>query len=56
MECFAFRSFSKTDLFLNHIPDLINMCWRTGHMPEEWYIAVVVPMYKNGNKDDCNNY
>jgi hypothetical protein len=25
-------------------------------MPEEWYIAVVVPMYKKGSKDDCNNY
>jgi hypothetical protein len=54
-ECFVFRSFSKICLFLNYIPDLINVYWRTGHMCEEWYIAVVVPMYKKGSEEDSNN-
>jgi hypothetical protein len=41
----AFRSFSRIYLLLNHMPDLMNMCCRIGHMPEEWNIAVVVSVH-----------
>jgi sorting nexin-29 len=36
--------------------DLINMCWRTGHAPEEWNVAVVTPVHKKLSRNDCNNY
>jgi hypothetical protein len=36
--------------------DLINMCWRTGHAPEEINIAVVIPVHKKGSRNDCGNY
>jgi hypothetical protein len=36
--------------------DLINVCLRTGHAPEEWNIAVVTPIHKKGSRNDCSNY
>lgn len=36
--------------------DLLNRCWKTGHVPEEWNLAIVIPIYKKGNRHDCNNY
>jgi hypothetical protein len=31
------------------------MCWRTGHAPEEWNVAVVTPIHKK-SRNDCSNY
>ena len=36
--------------------DLINICWKFGHIPEEWRVAKVYPIFKKGDQQDCNNY
>jgi hypothetical protein len=36
--------------------DFLNICWIYGHIPEEWRIAVVVHIYKKGDKKNCDNY
>jgi hypothetical protein len=36
--------------------DFLNICWIYGHIPEEWRIAVIVPVYKKGDRKNCNNY
>jgi sorting nexin-29 len=36
--------------------DFLTICWIYGHIPEEWRIAVVVPIYKKGDRKNCNNY
>jgi hypothetical protein len=43
-------------LFLMRFVDLINMCRESDHMPEEWRLATVIPIFKNGNSRNCNNY
>jgi hypothetical protein len=35
---------------------LINVGWKTGYIPEEWRVAVVIHVFKEGNRDDCSNY
>jgi hypothetical protein len=30
------------------------MCWRIGHAPEEWNMAVVAPTDKKGSRNDCS--
>ncbi len=35
---------------------ICNLAWRQGEVPDEWKMAVIVPLYKNkGNKDECSN-
>lgn len=52
MELFKYAPLS----FLNKFLDFINICWIFGRIPEEWNESVVVPIYKKGNRKDCNNY
>jgi hypothetical protein len=30
--------------------DLINICWRYGHVPKEWNIALITPIYMKGDR------
>jgi len=29
--------------------------WNTVELPEEWKKSIIVPIYKNGDKEDCSN-
>ena len=35
---------------------LIISIWNKERMPEEWKKSIIVPIYKKGDKTDCNNY
>jgi len=36
------------------IHKLINSLWNKEEFPEEWKESIVVPIYKKGDKTDCN--
>ena len=38
------------------IHKLIISIWNKEELPEEWKESIVVPIYKKGDKTDCNNY
>ena len=35
---------------------VITSVWKTGHFPRSWAKATIVPLFKKGEKGDCNNY
>jgi hypothetical protein len=35
---------------------LMERVWKEDQMPEEWNSAILCPIYKKGNKTECNNY
>lgn len=35
---------------------LLNMIWRQKKIPEDWRIAVILPIFKKGDKRMCGNY
>lgn len=35
---------------------LINRIWTTEKLPEDWKIALLCPVHKKGDKQECNNY
>jgi hypothetical protein len=36
--------------------DLLNVCRKNGCVPEEWGVAVVIPIFKKGKLERCENY
>ena len=43
--------------FVEQFVELFNLILRTGHVPEEWCIGLIVPIFKRkGSKFDVNNY
>jgi len=38
------------------IHKLIISIWNKKELPEEWNESIIVPIYKKGDKTDCNNY
>lgn len=36
--------------------DIINQAWKSGEVPADWKIAIIVPIHKKGDIKDCNNY
>jgi sorting nexin-29 len=42
--------------FLYRFLDFTNICWRYGHIPTERNEAVIVPIFKKGDRKDCNDY
>jgi hypothetical protein len=41
---------------LYSIHKLIISIWNKEELPEEWKESIIVPIYKKGDKKDCNNY
>jgi sorting nexin-29 len=42
--------------FVYRFLDFVNICWKYGHIPTEWNEAVIVPIFKKGDRKNCNNY
>ena len=40
----------------SEIHKIITSVWNKEEMPEEWKESIIVPIYKNGDKTDRNNY
>jgi hypothetical protein len=41
----------------DNIPaELINSVWNKEKLPGQWKESIIVPVYKKGDKTDCNNY
>jgi hypothetical protein len=38
------------------IHELFNYIWNKEELPNQWKESVIVPIYKEGNNTDCNNY
>ena len=49
-----FKTFAKP--LSKQLADLINLSFSTGKLPSSLKIAKVIPVFKNGDKLDCNNY
>jgi hypothetical protein len=44
------------EILLSEIHKLINSFWNKGELPDQWKELIIVPIHKNGDKTDCNNY
>ena len=40
----------------SEIHKLTNSIWNKEELPEEWKESIIVPVYKKGDKTDCNIY
>lgn len=40
----------------NPLSIFFNRCLREGRFPKSWKVANVIPLYKKGDKEQCNNY
>ena len=38
------------------LKDIFDIAWKCGKTPQEWREAVIVPIYKKGNREECGNY
>lgn len=46
-------------LGVNRTQFLLQMCrrtWKEGKVPRDWEMAVILPIYKKGDRSDCSNY
>ena len=50
------RSCRGSTICGEEINKLIISIWDKEELPEEWKESIIVPIYKKGNKTDCNNY
>jgi hypothetical protein len=38
------------------LQDLIADVWKEEHIPKDWRHSVICPIYRKGDKFNCNNY
>jgi hypothetical protein len=43
-------------MLLSSIHKLINSVWNKEELPDQWKESIIVPIHKNDDKTDCNNY
>jgi hypothetical protein len=36
--------------------DILNICWMTYTIPNDWQKAIIIPIFKKGDRNNCNNY
>jgi hypothetical protein len=36
--------------------DIINICWKTYQIPKSWLTAMIAPIFKKGEQNQCNSY
>jgi hypothetical protein len=44
------------EISLSAIYKLINSVWIEEELPDQWKESIIIPVYKKGDKTDCNNY
>jgi hypothetical protein len=44
------------EILYSEIHRLICCIWNKEELPQQWKESVIVPIYKKGDKTDCNNY
>jgi hypothetical protein len=44
------------EISLSAIHKLINSIWNKEELPDQWKEFISVPIHKNGDKTNCNNY
>jgi hypothetical protein len=40
----------------SEIQKLVCFIWNKDELPQQWNESIILPIYKKGNKTDCNNY
>ena len=35
---------------------VVQVAWKTGEVPKQWQISVLIPIHKKGDKKKCTNY
>ena len=43
-------------VFLHKFFNFLKVCWIYGDIPEEWRTAIVIPIYKKGDRNKPVNY
>ena len=49
-------NFTCADLISPYISTIFNCCLTTGIFPDDWKLAKVTPIFKQGDRSDMNNY
>jgi hypothetical protein len=44
------------EILLSEIHKLITSIWSKEELPDQWKGSIILPIYKKGDKTDCNNY
>jgi hypothetical protein len=47
---------AEGEMLLSAIHKLINSIWNKLNLPDQWKESIIVPVHKNDDKTDCNNY
>jgi hypothetical protein len=47
--------YASTDVKLRFL-NILNLCWITHRIPEEWSRVKIIPIFEKGDRNDCNNY
>lgn len=47
---------SAGDSFAEHLHELFSRIWTTFTMPSDWSLSMITPIYKKGDKRECQNY
>jgi hypothetical protein len=45
-----------SETLYSEIHRLICCIWNKEELPQQWKESIILPIYKKGNKTDCNNY